>query len=82
MRVLAVTILRGCGYQVQEASNAFDALALLKRNSEFDLVISDVIMPQMSGKDLMDEINRQLPHIKVLLMSELYGRCAGASRGA
>ncbi len=69
VRLLAVTILRGCGYQVQEASNAFDALALLKRNSEFDLVISDVIMPQMSGKDLMDEIHRQLPQIKVMLMS-------------
>ena len=69
VRELAVTILRNCGYQVQESNNAFEALILLKRNPQFDLVITDVIMPQMSGKDLYDQIRSQLPQIKVLLMS-------------
>jgi DNA-binding NtrC family response regulator len=35
----------------------------------FDLVITDVIMPQMSGKQLYDEIQSQLPELRVLLMS-------------
>jgi PAS domain S-box-containing protein len=69
VRELAVMILRNCGYQVQESNNAFEALRLLKRNPEFDLVVTDVIMPQMSGKDLYDQIKSQLPQIKVLLMS-------------
>lgn len=69
VRELAVVILRNCGYQVQESNNAFEALRLLKRNPEFDLVVTDVIMPQMSGKDLYDQIKSQLPEIKVLLMS-------------
>ena len=69
VRALAVTILRGCGYQVQEASNAFEALRTLKKNPRFDLVLTDVIMPQMSGKELCDQIKSQLPQIKVLLMS-------------
>jgi len=69
VRVLTVSILRKCGYEVQESNNAFEALILLKRNPRFDLVITDVIMPQMSGKDLLDQIKNQLPHIRVLLMS-------------
>jgi two-component system cell cycle sensor histidine kinase/response regulator CckA len=68
-RVLTVSILRNCGYHVQESSNAFEALILLKRNPRFDLVITDVIMPQMSGKELHDQIKSQLPHIKVMLIS-------------
>jgi CheY-like chemotaxis protein len=69
VRMLTVTILQNCGYQVQESTNAFEALILLKRNPKFDLVITDVIMPQMSGKELHDQIKSQLPQIKVLLMS-------------
>ena len=69
VRVLTVSVLRNCGYDVQESNNAFEALILLKRNPRFDLVVTDVIMPQMSGKDLHDQIRSQLPHIKVLLMS-------------
>lgn len=69
VRELAVTILRNCGYQVQESNNAFEALSLIKRNPKYDLVLTDVIMPQMSGKELHDQIKSQLPQIKVLLMS-------------
>jgi PAS domain S-box-containing protein len=69
VRELAVIILRNCGYQVQESNNAFEALRLIKRNPEYDLVVTDVIMPQMSGKELYDQIKGQLPQIKVLLMS-------------
>jgi PAS domain S-box-containing protein len=69
VRELAVVILRNCGYQIQESNNAFEALRLLKKNPGFDLVLTDVIMPQMSGKDLYDQIKSQLPGIKVLLMS-------------
>jgi PAS domain S-box-containing protein len=69
VRTLTVKALVSCGYQVQESGNAFEALRLLKRNPQFDLVITDVIMPQMSGKELHDQIKSQLPQIKVLLMS-------------
>jgi PAS domain S-box-containing protein len=69
VRKLAVIILGNCGYQVQESGNAFEALRLIRRNPHFDLVVTDVIMPQMSGKDLHDQIKSQLPQTKVLLMS-------------
>jgi len=66
---LAVLILRDCGYQVEKSSNAFEALEMIKKNPQFDLVVTDVIMPQMSGKDLYEQIKRQIPQIEVLLMS-------------
>ena len=69
VRKLAVIILRERGYQVQESNNAFEALEMIRKNLHFDLVLTDVIMPQMSGKQLYDEIRTQRPKIKVLLMS-------------
>jgi signal transduction histidine kinase/ActR/RegA family two-component response regulator len=69
VRKLAGIILRDCGYAVQESGNAFEALELIRRNLRFDLVVTDVIMPQMSGKELYDKITSQLPQTKVLLMS-------------
>ncbi|MDB6123847.1 MAG: uncharacterized protein JWQ71_2840 [Pedosphaera sp.] len=69
VRRLAVIILRERGYRVQESNNAFEALALIRKNARFDLVVTDVIMPQMSGKDLYDQLKSQMPQTKVLLMS-------------
>ncbi len=69
VRGLAVMILRERGYQVVESSNAFEALEMIRKNIRLDLVITDVIMPQMSGKELYDQIKSQLPQTRVLLMS-------------
>jgi DNA-binding NtrC family response regulator len=44
-------------------------LEVIRRNPNFDLVLSDVIMPQMSGKELSEKIRMQCPHTKILLMS-------------
>lgn len=69
VRRLAVVILGNCGYKIQESNNAFEALAVFRRNPNFDLIITDIIMPQMSGKELSDKIKMQRPHAKILLMS-------------
>jgi CheY-like chemotaxis protein len=69
VRRLAVVILRNCGYKIQESNNAFEALEVIRRNPNFDLVLSDVIMPQMSGKELSDRLKGQCSETKILLMS-------------
>jgi CheY-like chemotaxis protein len=69
VRDLTVTVLRRCGYQVQTSNDAFEALEAIKRSPQFDLVITDVIMPRMSGKDLRDRIKSHHPRTEVLLMS-------------
>jgi two-component system cell cycle sensor histidine kinase/response regulator CckA len=69
VRRLAVSVLRNCGYEVQEARDAMEALALIQTQPPFDLVITDVIMPKMSGKNLYDRIKVFAPRVKVLFMS-------------
>jgi two-component system cell cycle sensor histidine kinase/response regulator CckA len=69
VRRLAASVLRSCGYQVQEARDAIEGFALIQSKQPFDLVLTDVIMPKMSGKELYDQIKVIAPRIKVLFMS-------------
>jgi PAS domain S-box-containing protein len=69
VRRLAASVLRGVGYQVQEARDAMEALSLIEARQPFDLVVTDVIMPKMSGKELYDKMKVIAPRIKVLFMS-------------
>jgi len=69
VRRLAASVLRTSGYRVQEARDAIEALGLIHANQPFDLVVTDVIMPKMSGKELYDQIKVIAPRIKVLFMS-------------
>jgi two-component system, cell cycle sensor histidine kinase and response regulator CckA len=69
VRRLAASVLRGVGYRVQEARDAAEALSLIEAKQPFDLVVTDVIMPKMSGKELYDKIKVIAPRIKVLFMS-------------
>ncbi|HWD92292.1 MAG TPA: response regulator [Verrucomicrobiae bacterium] len=69
VRRLAASVLRGAGYRVQEARDAIEAFTLIESKQPFDLVITDVIMPKMSGKELYDQIKVIAPRINVLFMS-------------
>jgi len=58
------------GYKVVEAGNGAEALQLAKdRSQTIDLLISDVIMPQMGGRELADRIREVCPTIKIVQMS-------------
>lgn len=70
VRALAVQALRGQGYKVQEATNGEEALQLVKgHEKEIALLITDVIMPQMSGKVLADRLQAAHPALKILYAS-------------
>jgi signal transduction histidine kinase/CheY-like chemotaxis protein len=69
VRKMIVTVLRQCGYRIEPAASAAEALPLLEHDVHFDLVITDVIMPQMSGKQLYDRIKVRTPDMKVLFIS-------------
>ena len=69
VRAMIVSSLRERGYRVHEAANVPEALPLLADGTHFDLVITDVIMPKMSGKDLYDHIRKVSPRLKVLFIS-------------
>ena len=53
-----------------EVSDADEALALAQRRSvPFDLLLTDVVMPGMSGRELAEELLRRNPRIRVVYMS-------------
>jgi two-component system, OmpR family, response regulator len=60
-------ILRGDGYEVIEAADGAEAKELLEDRS-FDLIISDVVMPNLDGLKLLDHI-RRVSRTPVILMS-------------
>jgi CheY-like chemotaxis protein len=60
--------LRAKGYKVAEACDGNEAVKLLKKD-EFDLVLSDVIMPSMDGLQLLAFIRSVSPQLPVLFMS-------------
>ena len=70
VRSLAAEILKNHGYSVTEVSDADEALALAQRRSvPFDLLLTDVVMPGMSGRELAEELLRRNPRIRVVYMS-------------
>jgi PAS domain S-box-containing protein len=70
VRKFAVEALRTCLYGVIQAENAGEALLLSDEELErIDLVLTDVVMPNMSGWELADRLTKRRPGIKVLFMS-------------
>ncbi len=65
--------LRGRGHRVYEATNPLEALDLIRRISEIDMVITDYIMPVMNGIELLKEIRRIRPALLVILVTA-YGQ--------
>ena len=82
VRRLSVTRLRDLGFEVAEAVNGDEALALLRSGIQIDIVFSDLIMPgSLSGYELAAQVAVEFPHLKVLLTSG-YASDIVAARGA
>lgn len=70
LRRLTARALRSLGYSVVEAANGAEALALARDGgNSIDLLLTDVVMPVMGGKQLADTLTQQFPNIRVLFMS-------------
>ncbi len=70
LRKMMGNLLYELGYKVTLAANAGEALLLIEESGlKPDLILTDVVMPNMSGKQLIDRLMRTLPDLKVLYMS-------------
>jgi signal transduction histidine kinase/CheY-like chemotaxis protein len=69
VRAILRRTLEDAGYRVIEAENAVAALELLDANGKIDLVLTDIVMPGPSGRDLGTMIESRLPGIPVLYTS-------------
>jgi PAS domain S-box-containing protein len=70
VRALAREVLRRHGYVVLEARHGVDALRMVERHTDdIHLMVTDVVMPHMSGRDLAERLSTVRPTMKVLFMS-------------
>lgn len=69
VRMFACRALRNKGYNVHEAASGEAALEIVDQGTEIDLLISDVVMPQMDGPSLVKEIRRRRECIKIIFIS-------------
>lgn len=68
MRDIFSEILRDSNYRVLTAGNGKEALKLL-RIEAVDLLLTDIIMPEIDGYELAAKVAERYPHIKIQLMS-------------
>ncbi len=70
LRSLNARGLRSRGYSVIEASNGVEAMeALEQENGAVDLVVSDVVMPEMDGPSLLKAMRERNPGLKIIFVS-------------
>jgi two-component system response regulator (stage 0 sporulation protein F) len=68
IRGLLRSALEKAGYEVMEAANGRQGLELY-RHRPADLVITDILMPEMNGLDMLLELTREFLHAKVIAIS-------------
>ena len=75
------TILSRKGYDVLAATEPRQAIETIRSNSKIDVVISDVVMPQMRGTDLVREVARLAPATSCILITAFMDKVADVPPG-
>ena len=80
VRNLASDILSGQGYEVLEAPDGRAALRILDDEAErILLMITDLVMPKMSGQELAEQVLANHPNVKVLFTTGYFGGAADSA---
>ena len=76
VRKLTCEALQINGFTVLEAASGVDALVIAKLSPSIDLLLTDIVMPQLSGDQLAEQMKEIFPGIKILFMSGYVGDIA------
>ena len=69
VRTFAVRALKKKGYEVIDSNSAENALEILENDTDFDLLLTDMVLPGMSGAQLTNIIKEKMPSVAVILAS-------------
>jgi CheY-like chemotaxis protein len=56
-------------YPLVATTNGFSALEILRKDKDIDVVVTDILMPEMDGFELCHHIKQEFPHIRVVAIS-------------
>ncbi len=70
VRTLSLQILKECGYKVIVARDGIEALEIFEKTDErIDLLLTDVVMPRMGGRELAEKLLAEMPDLPILFAS-------------
>lgn len=69
VRIFSARALREKGYHVIEASNGEVALETINKGTHFDVLVTDVVMPQIDGPELNRKVREIIPNLKTIFIS-------------
>lgn len=77
-RRAAAHTLQQAGYDVTTAQDGREALDILARDTDIELVVTDVMMPEMTGTELAAEVKRRHPAMRILFVTGYVGEAGDA----
>jgi two-component system, cell cycle sensor histidine kinase and response regulator CckA len=70
VRAFAAEVLSRAGYEVRSARHGVEALELMRKyESSIDVVVTDVVMPEMGGRTLVEQLRKRRPQLPVLYIT-------------
>src|SRR5437763_4170360 len=72
IREIVASMLRSARYECRQAASGLEALALLNSGEEFELMLSDLMMPEMDGSTLLERIKERYPDLPVVMVTAVH----------
>ena len=69
VRTLGALVLRHAGHTVVTADGPLAALDMVRTDGDIGVVVTDIVMPEMNGFDLADELHLVAPSVRIVFMS-------------
>src|SRR5712692_5780270 len=75
VRTLGALVLRHAGHTVVTADGPLHALDIIRADGDIGVVVTDIVMPEMTGFDLAEEVHQVAPSVRVVFMSGFANDC-------
>jgi CheY-like chemotaxis protein len=80
IRMATVDMIEQIGFQTAEAGDGAEALAILQKDLEIEILLTDLGLPGMNGRQLVEEARRLRPELKVIIASGYSTESAAGGR--
>lgn len=72
IREIVCSMLQNAGYQCRQAASGLDALAALDTGEQFELMLSDLMMPELDGIGLLERVKEKFPDMPVVMVTAVH----------